>query len=246
MPENSKKLPASNIPVESDRRTEPRYKFTAPSVVTAKDSGKQIKSDVGDMGERGCFVNTEHPFPLGTIVSVRVTKDSQSFEAEARVVSSSAGKGMGLFFSSIDPPQLEVLDEWLSSFLENSWFAATRRKSQRLLMRVPIHVLGKNKSGKMFDEATHTQAVSAHGALVGLSVTVKRRQRLILANEQTKASLECVVAYIGQAQDNVIPVGLAFILPNPGFWNVTFPPEDWTIRHPDAKSPKSQPAASKK
>jgi len=28
-----------------------------------------------------------------------------------------------------------------------------------------------------------------------------------------------------------------FLLPNPTFWHVAFPPKDWTPRHPDAKSP---------
>ena len=246
MPENNTKSLGPNRPAERDRRTDPRYKFTAPSVVTAKDSGKKISGGVGDLGERGCFVNTDDPFPLGTTVTVHITKDSVSFEVEARVVFSSVGRGMGLFFGVIAPGQMEILDEWLSTFVENSWFASTRRQSQRLLVRIAVHVIGKSKSGKMFDEATHTQAVSAHGALVTLSVSVKKRQRLILANERTKESLECIAAYIGPAQENVFNVGLAFILPNPSFWSVTFPPEDWTVRHPDAKSPKSQPAVRRK
>jgi PilZ domain len=240
------KPPPTTTPSAKDRRTDPRYKFAAASVVTAKDSGKQIKSTVGDLGERGCFITTEDSFALGTIVTVCLTKDSQSFEAEARVVFSSAGKGIGLFFTAIDPAQMEILDEWLSTFLENSWFASTRRQSQRLMMRIPIHVIGKGKSGKMFDEATHTQSVSAHGALILLSVPVKKRQRLILSNEQTKASVECIVAYIGQVQDELVHVGLAFVLPNPGFWGVTFPPDDWSIRHPDAKSPNSQTTVRRK
>jgi len=31
-------------------------------------------------------------------------------------------------------------------------------------------------------------------------------------------------------------VGVDFMLPNPMFWHVAFPPRDWTPRHPDAKS----------
>jgi len=240
------KPPRTTTSTPKDRRVDPRYKFAAVALVTAKDSGAQIKSAVGDVGERGCFVNTDDPFAVGTMVAIRLTKELQSFEAEARVVFSSAGKGMGLYFTAIDPAQMEILDEWLSSFLENSWFASTRRQSQRLMMRIPIHVIGKGKSGKMFDEATHTQAVSAHGALVLISVPLKRRQRLIMSNEQTKASLECIVAYVGSVQDNLVQVGLAFVLPNPGFWNVTFPPEDWSVRHPDAKSPQSQASVRRK
>jgi hypothetical protein len=53
---------------------------------------------------------------------------------------------------------------------------------------------------------------------------------------QTKASLECVVAHINKFQDVEIQVGVEFMLPNPTFWHVAFPPKDWTPRHPDAKS----------
>lgn len=239
--------PSSKItPEAKDRRVDPRYKFTAAVAVTVKDSGKQLKSTVGDLGERGCFVTTNDPLSLGTNVTVCLTKDSETFEAEARVVFSSAGRGMGLFFTEIAPAQMKILDEWLSEFVESTWFAATRRQSQRLMVRFPIHVIGKGKSGKMFDEETHTQAVSAHGTLILLSEPVKKRQRLIMSNEQTKASLECIVAYIGATQGSLTQVGLAFVLPNPGFWNVTFPPEDWSIRHPDAKSPRSQTGARRK
>jgi hypothetical protein len=31
-------------------------------------------------------------------------------------------------------------------------------------------------------------------------------------------------------------VGLEFSSPHPTFWRVAFPPEDWTPRHPEARS----------
>ena len=116
-----------------------------------------------------------------------------------------------------------------------SWLASTRRQSQRMLVKLPVRVTGKNSLGLAFDKKTHTQAVSAHGGLILLSASVSKGQRLTLSNDRTKESLECVVAYIGEVPGNSVQVGIAFILPNPKFWNVTFPPEDWSVRHPDAK-----------
>jgi hypothetical protein len=57
-----------------------------------------------------------------------------------------------------------------------------------------------------------------------------------LSNVQTKAALECVVVHVDRVLGEQIQVGVEFLLPNPTFWRVAFPPKDWTPRHPDAKS----------
>ena len=104
-----------------------------------------------------------------------------------------------------------------------------------MLMKIPVRVSGQNALGSAFQEETQTLAVSAHGALIPISVQVKKGQHLALSNAQTKASLECVVAHI--RRDDQLQMGVEFTLPNPTFWHVAFPPKDWTPHHPDAKSP---------
>jgi hypothetical protein len=144
---------------------------------------------------------------------------------------------MGLMFTAIDAKPLRILATWLDESRETSWLAANRRRSQRVLVTVPVRVSGQNGVGLPFEEDTHTRAISAHGALILLSVQVYRGQRLNLSNVQTKAALECVVAHIDRRQSNQPQVGVEFALPNPMFWHVAFPPKDWTPRHPHAKSP---------
>src|SRR6266436_4014293 len=100
----------------------------------------------------------------------------------------------------------------------------------------PLRVSGQNGVGLPFEEETHTRAISAHGGLIQVSTQVNRGQRLTLSNVQTKAALECVVAHIDRHQGGHPQVGVEFMLPNPVFWHVAFPPKDWTPRHPDAKS----------
>jgi hypothetical protein len=231
--------PEAAVPPDHDRRSDPRYKFKGVAEVAEKKSGAKIDAHVGDIGPQGCFLDTEKPFPLGTMVTVRITKEPKSIRAEARVVFSSAGKGMGLFFSELDPTQRAILDDWVMSSMETSWLTLTRRRSQRILVKLPVHVMGKNNLGKVFDEDTHTHVASAHGAMVMLETPVRKGQHLTLLNERTHTSLECVVAHIGAAQQNRVEVGVAFMLPSPAFWNATFPPEDWSSHHPDAKSAKS-------
>jgi hypothetical protein len=226
----------SVLPTGADRRTHPRYEFLAAAEVLPAESGSRMETRVRDLSQQGCYVDTSDALPLGTVTDVRITKGAQRFEARARVVYSRATKGMGLVFTAIEPERLRILEAWLIETRETSWLAANRRRSQRVLMTIPVRVGGKSGAAAPFEEDTHTRAISAHGALILLSAQVHRGQRLTLSNVQTKAALECVVAHIDRRQKNQPQVGVEFMLPNPMFWHVAFPPKDWTPRHPDAKS----------
>jgi hypothetical protein len=226
----------SIAPTGADRRTHPRYEFTAAVEIIAAESGARIEMRVRDLSQQGCYVDTNEPLPLGTVTDVRITKGAQLFEAPARVVYSRASKGMGLVFTAIKPEQNRTLGMWLAESRETSWLAANRRKSQRVLMAISVLVSGKTEAGSPFEEETQTRAISAHGALILMSMQVHRGQRLTLSNVQTKAALECVVAHIDRRQGEHPQAGVEFTLPNPMFWHVAFPPKDWTPRHPDAKS----------
>ncbi len=220
----------------TDRRTHPRYEFAAAVEVIAPESGARMETRVRDLSRQGCYVDTNKPLPLGTVTDVRITKGSQLFAARARVVYSRVGKGMGLVFTAIEQEQLRTLETWLLESRETSWLAANRRRSQRVLMTIPVRVSGKSGAGSPFEEETHTRAISAHGALLLMSTQVYRGQRLTLSNVLTKAALECVVAHIDRRRGEHPQAGVEFALPNPMFWHVAFPPKDWTPHHPDAKS----------
>src|SRR6266404_4295412 len=223
--------------VGADSQTHPGDEFIAAVEVVAADSGARIETRVRDLSQQGCYVDTNNALPLGTVTDIRVTKGAQLFEAQARVVYSRASQGMGLVFTAIEPEQLRTLETWLAESRETSWLAANRRRSQRVLMTIPVRVSGKTDAGLPFGEETHTRAISAHGALIPMSTQVYRGQRLTLSNVQTRAALECVVAHIDRSQGEHPQAGVEFTLPNPMFWHVAFPPKDWTPRHPDAKSP---------
>jgi hypothetical protein len=233
---DTEKSVGSKPPAAADRRTHPRYTFIAPVEVVAADAGARIKTRVRDLSQQGCYVDTESPLPLGTVTDVRITKGAATFEAVGRVVSQQPGKGMGLMFTAIPPEQHETLDFWIAESRETSWLAANRRRSQRVLMKLLVRVSAQAGGASLFEVETHTLAISAHGALIALAVPVYRGRRLTLSNVQTKATLECVVAHIDKFPGEQIQVGVEFMLPNPTFWHVAFPPKDWTPRHPDAKS----------
>jgi hypothetical protein len=219
-----------------DRRAQPRYKLTASVEIVDARSGVQIEATMHDLGLGGCHVHTNSPFPVGTVTRVCITKGKESFEAQARVASSIAGKRMGLEFTAVGPKQLQALEKLLAGSLEISWVVSNRRKSQRILMQVAVRVSGYDDLGSSFKEKTHTITISPHGGLMLLSAPVRIGQRLVLSNIQTRAVTECIAVHKGGRQGDGLEVGVQFRLPNPTFWGVGFPPADWSSQHPDAKS----------
>ena len=226
----------SAAPTGADRRSHPRYAFTAAVEVVAAGPGPKLQTHARDLSQQGCYVETDSPLALGTAAHVHISKGAKSLGARARVVYNQPGKGMGLMFTAVEPEQLQTLHTWIAESRETSWLAANRRRSQRVLMNIPVRISGQTGISSPFEEETHTLSISAHGALIVATSPVHRGQRLTLSNMQTKAALECVVAHIDSSSGDQIKVGVEFMLPNSRFWRVTFPPRDWTPRHPDAKT----------
>jgi hypothetical protein len=220
----------------ADRRANPRYAFHATAEVVVTGSGAKSKTRVRDLSQQGCYLDTDSPLPLGSTAKVHMTKGAKSLEVQGRVVYVQQGKGMGLMFTAVKPEHGGTLDVWIAESRETSWLAANRRRSQRVMMKVPVRVSVQVGAAPVSEEDTHTLAVSAHGALLVFSAPPYRGQRLTLTNPQSKDSLECVVAHIDRFPDEQVKVGVEFLLPNPTFWHVAFPPKDWSPRHPDAKS----------
>ena len=232
--------PASDsaaAPTGADRRSHPRYAFTAAVEVIAAEPGVEIRTRVRDLSQQGCYVDTDSPLALGTATDVLIIKGATSFAARARVVFNQPGKGMGLMFTAVESEHVQTLNRWIAESRESSWLAANRRRSQRVLMTIPVRISGQAtaRTSSLFEEETHTVAVSAHGALIVATSPMYRGQRFTLSNERTKASLECVVVHVDRSSGGEIQVGVEFMLPNSRFWGVAFPPKDWTPRHPDAK-----------
>jgi len=109
------------------------------------------------------------------------------------------------------------------------------RRSQRILLAVPILVSGERANGAMFSERTHTIVVSAHGALIRLHESVLVGQQLRIKNLGTNEEISCRIIDINSENFPNVDIGVEFSEPCPRFWRVSFPPADWSPRHPDAK-----------
>jgi hypothetical protein len=102
-----------------------------------------------------------------------------------------------------------------------------RRRSMRVLLSVPIHVSGKDRKEREFDEETRTLVVNAHGALISLAAAVIAGQQITVANEATRQSRDCRVVYLGSGASGKVQMGIEFAKPSPTFWQIDFPPDDW-------------------
>ena len=81
--------------------------------MTEAATGTRLSARTSDLGLRGCYIDMLNPFAAGTAVQVRLTRESESFEAEGTVVHAQSGFGMGVAFTAVNPDQLEVLRKWL-------------------------------------------------------------------------------------------------------------------------------------
>ena len=111
-----------------------------------------------------------------------------------------------------------------------------RRRSQRVLMQVPVRIRGKSAQGAEFDEHTETLAINAHGALILLNARLTSGAVVHMKHNKTEEEQECQVAFLGPVRGGKAEIGLEFTAPRPTFWRVAFPPEDWTPKSPEARN----------
>jgi hypothetical protein len=111
-----------------------------------------------------------------------------------------------------------------------------KRRSQRVLMQVAVRVRGSDAQGRSVDEETETLAINAHGALVMLQSRFTSGAKLLLQHKRTQEEQECQVVFLGPVRAGKAEIGLEFTSPHPTFWRVAFPPEDWTPKHPEART----------
>jgi hypothetical protein len=105
---------------------------------------------------------------------------------------------------------------------------AYKRRTQRVLLQIPILVRAQFEGDTPLTEETSTLVVNADGALISLAMRVKPGQRLVLRNWSTAKEQDCRVVHIREKPIGKNEVGVGFPSPMPKFWGLAFPPPDWT------------------
>lgn len=118
----------------------------------------------------------------------------------------------------------------------NNVHAANRRRSQRVLLRMPIDVIALTTDNRHVSESTFTLVVNAHGALIQLTSQLIVSQIIIVKNPETSEEQACRVVHSSPSAEGKFEVGLEFVRPAPNFWRVSFPPSDWAPHQPEITS----------
>ncbi|HTQ63004.1 MAG TPA: PilZ domain-containing protein [Candidatus Solibacter sp.] len=104
-----------------------------------------------------------------------------------------------------------------------------RRRSERVMLQIPITVFAETPDRAQMQEDTHTLVVNAHGGLMKLKMELLQGQPINLQNPQTGAKQSCRVVRIDQPSPDYFAVAFEFDRPAPKFWPVVFPPSDWAL-----------------
>jgi len=97
-----------------ERRAHARYPFSAGVETVEIRSGARLHGRISDIGRGGCYVDSISPFTVGAELKVLIIKDANSFAAQAKVVYSTTGMGMGVMFTAIEPEHRWMLEKWLA------------------------------------------------------------------------------------------------------------------------------------
>lgn len=96
-----------------ERRRSPRYSFIASAELIEQASDVRIATRVSELSRFGCYLDMMNPFPLGTLVLVKISAGDAFFQAKGKIVYAQTNMGAGVVFLDIDPKCVPVLERWL-------------------------------------------------------------------------------------------------------------------------------------
>jgi hypothetical protein len=89
--------------------------FFASAELLDEKSDVRIASRVSELSRNGCYLDMMNPFPMHTVVRVKIwTEENVLIETKACVVYSQMNRGAGLAFVDLDPKHVPQLEKWLA------------------------------------------------------------------------------------------------------------------------------------
>jgi hypothetical protein len=101
--------------VYPEKRRTPRYMFVASAELVEEKSDVRIATRVSELSLHGCYLDMMNPFPVDTLVLVKISAGSDFFETRAKIIYSTANMGAGVAFLDVAPQYLPVLERWLDA-----------------------------------------------------------------------------------------------------------------------------------
>jgi hypothetical protein len=97
----------------SERRRVPRYTFIASAELIEEASDVRIATRVSELSLHGCYLDMMNPFPVSTLVLVKISAGEAYFQAKSKIVYAQTNMGAGVAFLAVEPEYQPVLERWL-------------------------------------------------------------------------------------------------------------------------------------
>jgi hypothetical protein len=104
-------------PQWTKQRSALRCQLVASAEVTDLHSGTRLSARISELSVGGCYVDALTPFPEGTMVRLRITRDQGAFESTGKVVYTHANFGMGVAFADVTMEQRSILESWIAEIV---------------------------------------------------------------------------------------------------------------------------------
>lgn len=102
-----------------------------------------------------------------------------------------------------------------------------RRRGERILLHIPVHISGTSKDGKHINETSLVVAVSRNGALLRTKTPLKPASTVDVIQGQSAAALTFRVVWGSErAREGQFDVGVELTEPREEFWGIRFPSPD--------------------
>ena len=99
--------------MERERRRTPRYVFFASAELLELKSEVRVASRVSELSLNGCYLDMMNPFPVDTMVLLKVWAEEKVFIAKSKIIYSQANMGAGVLFLEVEPQYKPILEYWL-------------------------------------------------------------------------------------------------------------------------------------
>jgi hypothetical protein len=101
-----------------------------------------------------------------------------------------------------------------------------RRRSSRVLIRIPIRVFGSLAPGEPLNAPAETIAVSRCGALLRVPFSPPLGARIEVLNDLSQETREFRIIRVGEPDGHgLVDVGVEILHPSRSFWGIRFPDE---------------------
>ena len=99
---------------DKDRRESSRLKVRVPIEIDVEGSSVPIRGATADLSAGGCYIETMFPFPVGTVLDLKLQLENTLLVA-ATVVTSDPQVGNGIRFERMLPEDREELQKYLEA-----------------------------------------------------------------------------------------------------------------------------------